>query len=85
MEGNKMPSSLIITKTYELKSRIIKAGFTGKSFAEKAGISQSYIVQILAGRKNVSPPTAKKICDALQCSFDDIFVLKFNCDKEKTL
>ena len=66
---------MIIVKKEELSSRMIKAGFTGAGLARAAGISQSYIVMLLSGKRNMLPPTAKKICTTLQCDFDDIFTL----------
>ena len=67
---------MIIIKKEEITARMTRAGFTGAGLAKSAGISQSYIVQILSGKRNMLPPTAKKICAALQCDFDDIFILK---------
>ena len=63
-------------KKDEIIKRMAKAGFTGAGLAKASGVSQSYITQILSGKKNVLAPTAKKIYMALQCDFDDIFKLK---------
>lgn len=66
---------MITAKSTELRNDMIRKGFTGKGLAEKAGISQGYIVYILQGKRSVLPPTAKKICDALGCDFDDVFIV----------
>jgi transcriptional regulator with XRE-family HTH domain len=55
---------------------MIRKGFTGAGLAKAAGISQGYIVYILQGKRSILPPTAKKICDALGCEFDEIFEIK---------
>lgn len=67
---------LIIVKKDEIINKMARAGFTGAGLAKASGVSQSYIVQILSGNRNMLPPTAKKICTTLQCEFDDIFILK---------
>ena len=67
---------MIITKTAELKDKMTRQGFSGQGFAKATGISQSYIVQILSGKRTVLAPTAKRICDTLKCDFDDVFVIK---------
>jgi len=66
---------LITAKKAELKTAMIKKGFTGAGLARTTGISQAYIVYILQGKRSILPPTAKKICDALGCDFDDIFMV----------
>ena len=63
----------IKTKRTELLQAMARNGFTGKGLAKASGISQCYVVQILAGRRNVLPTTAKKICNALGCNFDELF------------
>ena len=67
---------MIIAKGKELKERIIKAGLTGVGLAKAAGVSQGYVCQIINGKRTILPPTAKKICDTLNCNFDDIFIIR---------
>ncbi len=67
---------MIEIKETELKKRMIKLGYTQSKLAKVAGISQSYIVMILSGKRSMLPPTAKKIYEALKCEFDDIFTIK---------
>jgi len=65
---------MVQVKTKELSEYMIRAGFTGAGLARAAGITQGYMSQILNGRRPVlMPPTAKKICDALECDFDVLF------------
>ena len=66
---------MIIVKD-ELKNRMTKKGFTGAGLARTAKISQCYVAQLLSGKRNMSPVTAKKIYTALECDFDDVFVAK---------
>jgi len=73
---------MIIAKRSEITARMAKTGFTGVGLSKAAGISQGYVVQILSGKRNPLPPTAKKICAALQCEFDDIFTLKKEGEKQ---
>ena len=67
---------MIIAKPQNLYKLMAKKGFTGNRLAEKTGITQGYMSYIIRGRRAVLPPTAKKICDALQCDFDEIFEIR---------
>lgn len=70
---------MIIVKQEEIKIVMAKAGFTGTGLAEATQLSQSYITQLLNNKRNVSPPVAKRICQVLNCTFDDIFSIKKLC------
>jgi predicted transcriptional regulator len=74
---------MITAKREEITRRMAKAGFTGAGLASAAGISQSYIVLLLSGKRNMRPPTAKRICEALKCEFDDVFILKTQGQAER--
>jgi len=65
---------MIIIKRNELKKRMAVLGFDGKAFSQSTGISQSHLSCLLAGKHNTTPPKARKICEILKCSFDDIFI-----------
>jgi len=52
---------------------IIREGLSKRGLAGKVNMSESTIVQIANGSRNPSPRTAKKICEALQVKFDEIF------------
>ena len=67
---------MITARCEELRERMIRAGLTGAGLARAAGISQGYICQMMNGKRSILPPTAKKITEALQCGFDDVFVIK---------
>lgn len=60
----------------EFNQMIAKNGFSKRAFARKCGLSESTFIQISNGKQSPRPNTAKKICDGLQLSFDDIFVIK---------
>jgi DNA-binding XRE family transcriptional regulator len=47
-------------------------GLTSKQLAEAAGISQAYLSQIEAGKRDGSISTMKKIADALKIGLDDL-------------
>lgn len=59
--------------TFEMA--LMKLGYTQRSFAKKIGISSPYLSQIIKGDRNPSPKVAKKIFDALEKNFDDIFFI----------
>ena len=65
---------MITAKKAELQSKMVRAGYTGKSLAKASGITQGYMSFIMRGKRQILPPTAKKICDALECEFDDVFM-----------
>jgi DNA-binding XRE family transcriptional regulator len=57
----------------ELNEMLIKQGHSKRSFAKSINTGESTIIQIFNGDRSPSPRTAKRICEALECSFDDIF------------
>lgn len=59
----------------EIKKIMIIKGFSQRSLAKKLNISSAYVSQIVNGLKNPGPVTAKKICDALEVEFKDIFFI----------
>jgi DNA-binding XRE family transcriptional regulator len=66
---------MIKAKKNEIQNIMIRRGFTGVGLAKASDISQSYIVQIINGKRTLLATTAKKICGTLQCEFDDIFFI----------
>ncbi len=60
----------------ELNRIRIKNGYTMSGLARVAGVSPQFISAILNDRFNPSAVTAKKICDALQVEFDEIFTIE---------
>ena len=66
---------MILAKRDNLIRQMTLQGLTGAGLARKAKVSQGYIVQVINGKRTILAPTAKKICDTLQCQFDDIFVI----------
>ena len=67
---------MITAKLPDLKNIMIRRGLTGAGLARISGISQAHVVYIIQGKRNILPPTAKKICDALNCAFDDVFEIQ---------
>jgi len=64
---------VVIKDLEKLRKRIIVKGFSQQAFGKHIGISQPYTVQLIKGKRNPSPQTAKKIADALDIKFDDLF------------
>lgn len=52
---------------------LLKKGFNKSGFSKVIGLSKPMTLQVCNGTRNPSPRTAKKICEALQVEFDDIF------------
>jgi putative transcriptional regulator len=75
-EANGRRKDMIKTKIDALIDIRIKKGFSQRELARKTGLSCSFISQIEKKNRNVSPSTAKKICDALEVDFEDIFFTK---------
>ena len=61
-----------------LPELIVRRGDTVTSFANSINLTKQGLGQIINGKINPSPPTAKKICTLLGCKFDDIFITSEN-------
>ena len=59
----------------EIKKLMIIKGFSQRSLAEKLNLSDTHVNHVVNGLKNPGPVTAKKICDALEVEFKDIFFI----------
>ncbi len=53
----------------------IKRGYSLNELARRMGANPSVVYSIEKG-KGVRPATAKKACDALQMSFEDLFIIE---------
>ena len=62
--------------------RIVTAGFTYRELAKRAKTNPTSITLLTKGERNPSPKLAVNICEALNCKFDDIFLIK-NVDNSK--
>lgn len=49
-----------------------KRGMTGAQFADTCGLSPQHLSDVERGRRNPSPPVAKRIADALERRLEDI-------------
>ncbi|WP_082672865.1 helix-turn-helix transcriptional regulator [Luteimonas abyssi] len=67
---------IILKSKSEFISQLIREGYSKREFARKNGISEATLIQISNGKQSPRPATAKKICDALGCKFDDIFLIE---------
>ncbi|MDO7485485.1 helix-turn-helix transcriptional regulator [Peribacillus frigoritolerans] len=63
-------------KIERLNEILIRKGLSKRALANIAEIGQATAVQICNGRRNPSPRIAKKIIDALEVEFDEIFVIQ---------
>lgn len=53
----------------------IKQGLSQRALARKAGLSSSYLTMIENQNRYPSPSAARKICEALGKTFDELFEL----------
>lgn len=71
-----MANRTVLVKDIELLiEKIVEKGFSYRQLAKETGISQTTISLILKGERNPSPENAVKICNALECQFNDIFFI----------
>lgn len=55
---------------------IAQSGYSLRGFADKIGISQGYLSQLLKGDKTPSPTVAYKIAKGLETDVTDVFLFK---------
>ena len=67
---------MVILAKKELRGYRIRAGFSIEGLAREAGVNPATISYIENGKRNPSPATAKKICDALGQPFDVLFEIR---------
>lgn len=60
----------------EFNELLVKEGYSKRSFARKSDLSESTIIQISNEKQSPRPENAKKICEALERGFDDIFIIE---------
>jgi len=66
------------------KKTVLLAGYSNAMLGRAISISNCYVTLIMSGKRHPSPKIAKKIIDALQVNFDDIFFIEedYNCKQE---
>jgi DNA-binding XRE family transcriptional regulator len=60
----------------EFNALLIRKGYSKSRFSKIVGISSPMFVQISNGDRCPSPETAKRISDALELEWDELFVLE---------
>lgn len=63
----------IHSRVEEIHKALIRKGFSKRALAKAAQIGEVTAIQVCNGNRNPSPPIAKRIVDALEVEFDDIF------------
>ena len=66
----------IICRSKELETIRVKKGYSRYSLSIKAGLSKLAVSRIEKGEVTPTPKSAKKICDALNVEFDEIFSIQ---------
>lgn len=64
---------IIEVKKKPFQEARLKKGLTQRALANKAGVTQSTIFSLENKKTNPTPTTAKKVCEALDVGFDEIF------------
>ena len=65
---------VVVKDRKELAVTRIRKGYTLRGSADKCGLSITMMHKIESGlAQTVSPPTAKKICNAYEKTFDELF------------
>jgi Predicted transcriptional regulators len=63
-------------KEDSFKRIMLIKGFTQRGLAKAAKISDTTMNHVVNGLRNPGPKTAKKLCSALECEFEDIFFIE---------
>jgi transcriptional regulator with XRE-family HTH domain len=66
---------MIKPRVTEIRTTRIKNGLSSRALAAKAGIHFSTATLLEKDGHNVSPATAKAVCDALFVPFDELFII----------
>jgi transcriptional regulator with XRE-family HTH domain len=74
--GGDKQLTIILKNAQEFQKLLMKKGYSFRSFAKLAGMSSAHISYIVNGKRNPNPATAKKIAEALEMDFDDIFFIE---------
>lgn len=61
-----------------------KKGFNQKTLSETANLNPSTVSIFLNKRRSVSPTSARKIADALDCDINKIFEVEINDNKTES-
>jgi transcriptional regulator with XRE-family HTH domain len=62
-----------VVKVERLNELMYRKGWTRRRLAVEAQIGEVTAQQICAGKRNPSPPVAKRIVDALDVDFGEVF------------
>lgn len=67
------------------KVKILKHGYTQRALAIKAGTSIASLNALINGKRGIGAGIAKKISIALECDFDDIFLVCGDCESNQVV
>ena len=71
-----MDKSLDLIITENLKREIEQSGMKKSEIAAAIGVSKATVSQYLSGRAQPTLATLSKLCEAIDCSADDILNIK---------
>lgn len=67
---------IVLKDSDNFQEVVLKQGFTKRGLGRAIGTTGSYAIQIINGDRNPGPAIAKKIHEALNVGFDDIFFIQ---------
>lgn len=66
---------IILKNPDDFREKLLKNGYSIRSFANQIGLSSPYFSQIINNKRNPSGKVAKKILDELSLEFEEIFFI----------
>ncbi len=60
-------------KAAALEAALARRNLTKTAFAQLAGLHRTHLSDLLAGRTNPGPRTRRRLLEALNAEFDDLF------------
>ena len=70
---------IILKDIGKFQELLLRKGFTKRELGRQASISEVYALQIANGDRNPGAKVARRICEALEVEFGDIFFIMDAC------
>lgn len=64
---------MIKAKIPQLIAARLRSGYTQRALGRVTGLSSGFLSQLETGDRDPGPDTAKRLCDVLDATFDDLF------------
>ncbi|MCG7331217.1 helix-turn-helix domain-containing protein [Salinicoccus roseus] len=63
----------VYVKNDELKRKILQSGYSISSFADKVGVTRSFMYYVLNQQRTLSPGLAVRVAEVLEVDYDEYF------------